>query len=240
MTTLAMPAGSRPDPDAFRWGVSFAAVAAAHAAAVLWLLYAPASTDAGYVAGAAVAMIDLPETPSAQPNPASELPPGPQEAPSDAMPPPREETKPQQMAEVALPEPDPPKPEPPAEERQATAPPPVIAAVAAPATAGVETPQPPSAAVLRWQSGLSAEIKRLQQYSLNARTRGLQGSVRISFLIDRAGRVLESHILESSGSHDLDREVLSKVDRAHMPKPPPDVRDADLVINVGMNFSLGR
>ncbi len=239
MTTLAMPAGSRPDPDAFRWGASFAAVATAHAAAALWLLYAPASTDAGYVAGAAVAMIDLPEAPAAQPNPARELPPGPEEAPSDAAPPPREETKPpQQMAEVALPEPDPPKPEPPAEERQATAPPPVIAAVAAPATAGVETPQPPSAAVLRWQSGLSAEIKRLQlQPSLNRRARGLHGKVKISLLIDRTGRVLERRILEPSGSEDLDHEALSRMDGARLPKPPPDVRDKDLEVIIGMSVS---
>jgi protein TonB len=238
MTALAMPAG-RPDHGLFRWALSFAAVAAAHTAAVLWLLYAPASMDSGYVAGAAVAMIDLPDTPAAQPNPVSELPLGPEEAPSEAMPPPREETKPpQQMAEVALPEPDPPKPEPPTEERQATAPLPVIAAVAAPATAGVDTPQPPSAAVLRWQSGLYAEIARLERYTLSGRTHGLQGSVKISFLIDRTGRVLETRILQSSGSRNLDQEVLSRVDRARLPKPPPDVKDADLVINVGMNFTL--
>jgi protein TonB len=238
MTALAMPADRR-DHGAFRWGVSFATVAAAHAGAMLWLLYAPASMDSGYVAGAAVAMIDLPDTPAAKPNPVSELPPGPEEAPSEATPPPREETKPpQQVAEVALPEPDPPKPEPPTEERQATAPPPVVAAVAAPATAGVDTPQPPSAAVLRWQSGLSAEIKRLQQLpSSSGRTRGLKGKVRISLLIDRTGRVLQSHILESSGLRDLDQEALSKMDGARMPKPPPDVRDKDLAIEIGMNVS---
>jgi protein TonB len=238
MTALAMLAG-RPDHGALRWGLSFGMVAAAHAAAALWLLYAPTSSDAGYMAGAAVVMMDLPDAPAALPNPVTDLPPGPEEAQQDATPPPKEETKPPpQMAEVALPEPEPPKPEPPAEERQATAPPPMVAAVAAPTTAGVDTPQPPSKAVLRWQSGLSAEIKRLQQQpSSNGRTRGLKGKVMISLLIDRAGRVLESHILESSGLQDLDQEVLSRMDGARMPKPPPDVQDAKLVINIGMNVS---
>jgi TonB family protein len=47
--------------------------------------------------------------------------------------------------------------------------------------------------------------------------------------IDRNGRVLESHIIESSGLTDLDNELLSMLDRAQpLLKPPNDAQDVDL------------
>jgi protein TonB len=244
MTALALPAGS-PDHGVVRWGLCFALAAVAHAAGVLWLLYSPPSPDADFIAGAAVVMIDMPETPAAMPTPPSDLAPGPEEAPSEAAPPPKEETKPpEQTAEVALPEPEPPKPQPPVEEKQATAPPSVAMAVPneAPPTSGVETPQPPqppSAALRRWQSGLSAQIARFKRYPAKALAHREQGVARITFTIDRSGRVLESRILESSGSSDLDQELVSMVARAQpLPKPPSDAKEADLVITMGMNFTL--
>lgn len=240
MTALAMPAATARR-DALCWGLCFAAVAAAHAAAAMVLLYAPSASDDDFVAGAAVVMIDLPAAPAAMAPSPSDLPAGREEEQSEATPPPKEQTKPpEQTAEVALPEPEPPKPIPPAEERQATAPPSAIALPdAAPPTAGVETPQPPSVAVRRWQSGLSAQIARQKRYPAKALTRHEEGFVRITFTIDRDGRVLDSRVLESSGFSDLDHEFLSMVTRAEpLPKPPADAREADLSITVGMRFSL--
>lgn len=242
MTALALPAGG-PDHGVVRWGLCFGLAAAAHAAGVLWLLYSPPSSDADFIAGAAVVMIDMPEMPAAMPTPPSDLAPGLEEAPSEATPPPKEETKPpEQTAEVAFPEPEPPKPEPPADEKQATAPPSVAMAVPneAPPTAGVETPQPPqppSASILRWQSGLQAQIARLKRYPARAAARREEGRVLVTFTIDRNGKVLESHVTESSGSSDLDQEALSCLIRAQpLPKPPPDAKEADLSITMGMKF----
>ena len=243
MTSLAMPAGT-PRHDVLRWGVCFAVVAAAHATAVLALLRAPPSSDSDFVAGASVVMIDLPEAPAAMANPPSDLAPGPEEAPSEATLPPKEETKPpEQVAEVALPEPEPPRPEPPAEEKQATAPPSVAMAVPneAPPTAGVEEPQlpqPPSAAIKRWQSGLHAVISRMTRYPSKARARGEQGRVEVTFRVDRAGRLIDRTITKSSGWSELDEELFSVVARAPLPKPPPDAKDDDLWMTVGMNFTI--
>jgi periplasmic protein TonB len=242
MTSLSMPAGPTRN-EAVRWGLCLAVVVAAHAGAVLALLYAPPSSDADFVAGAAVVMIDLPATPAATPTPPTELPPGPEEMQSEATPVLKEETKPPEpVAEVALPEPEPPKPEPPSEERQATAPPSTMAVPdEAPPTAGVETPQqpqPPSAAVQRWASGVSAQIARLKHYPPHAQARHEEGIVRVSFTVDRDGRVVESHVIESSGFTELDQEFLSEVARAQLPKPPAGAKDAELVISIGMKFSL--
>lgn len=239
MTSLAMSLG-RPGHGAFRWGLSFAAVAAAHGAAVLALLNSPPSSESGFVAGAAVVMIDLPEAPAALSKPPSDLAPGPEEEPSEATPPPKEETKPpEQMADVALPEPEPPKPEPPAEEKPGTAPPPVMALpTEAPSTAGAEVRQPPSVAVKGWQSILHALISRMTRYPSKARARGEQGRVEVTIRVDRAGRLIDRSITKSSGWSDLDQELFLVVARAPLPKPPPDAKDDDLWMTFGMNFTI--
>ncbi len=236
-----MPAGT-PRHDVLRWGLCFSAVAAAHATAVLALLRTPSSSDSDFVAGAAVVMIDLPAAPATVPTLPSNLAPGPEEAPSEATPPQEEEeTKPpEQMAEVALPEPEPPKPEPPAEEKQATEPPSAVALLTeAPSTAGVELPQPPSPAVLlRWQSGLAAQIARAKRYPPKAAERRQYGTARVTFRIDDDGRVVESRILESSGWPDLDQEALLTVARAQpYAKPPPGTKPEDRRITFPLAFS---
>jgi periplasmic protein TonB len=241
MTGRAPTAGSSRF-GAPRWAFCFVVVAAAHGAAAMALLRAAPSSDPGFMAGAAVVMIDLPAMPAVMPTPPSDLAPGPEEAPSEATPPPKEETKPpEQVAEIALPEPEPPKPMPPAEEKPATAPPSVAMAVPneAPPTAGVETPQPVAAAVLRWQSGLSAQIARFKRYPVKARARREQGTVRITFTIDRNGRVIESRVVESSGSAELDQEFLSMLARAQpLPKPPADAKADDLSFVMATKFTL--
>jgi periplasmic protein TonB len=237
----AMPAGT-VRRDVLRWGLCFVFVAATHAAAAFALFYAPPSSDSDFMAGAAVVMVDLPETPAATATPPTDLAVGPEEVQSEATPPPKEETKPpEETAEVALPEPEPPKPEPPAEQKQATALPSVALAVPneAPPTAGVDTPQPPSVSVRRWQSALSAQIAAKKGYPPKARARHEEGFVRINFTIDRNGHVLDSRVVESSGSPDLDQELLSMVSRAQpLPRPPSDAKAADLSVTVGMKFSL--
>jgi periplasmic protein TonB len=233
-----MPAGT-VRRDVLRWGLCFAVVAAAHAAVALVLLRTPADADAEYVTGSAVEVVDLPQTSAPPPAPPPEAP-GQEDHQVDEIPPPKEETKPpEQTAEVALPEPEPPHQEMPAQEgNPQPPPPPEVATVEAPSTAGVDEPQrpqPPSVSVLRWQSGLYAEIKRAARYPSTAH--GRQGRIEIAVQIDRAGKVLESHIAISSGWSDLDQELLSMVVRAHLPKPPPDAKDADLQILVPMSFS---
>jgi len=243
MTADTMPAATMPGMvrrDLLRWGLCLAVMVAAHAGAAFALLYAPAPADNGFVAGAAVVMVDL--SAAAMPVPDRNLAPGPEMPEMQATPEVKEDTKPpEETAEVALPDPEPPKPEPPAEDRPATAPPPVTAmATVSATTAGVETPQPPSRALMLWQSGLQAQIKRAERYSSSkAAARHEQGYVRITFTIDRNGHVLESHVLQSSGFSDLDQEFLAMVARAQpLPKPPPEAKDSELKFTIGTTFSL--
>jgi periplasmic protein TonB len=239
--TARAPQGGGARLGLLRWAFCFALVAAAHGAVAMVLLSGLSEADHDFAAGAPIPF-DLPPMPAATPTPPSDLAPGPEEPASEQTPPPKEETKPpEKEAEVALPEPELPKPEPPMEERQATAPPSVAMAVPdeAPPTAGVETPRPPSATVLLWQSRLSAQIARFKRYPAKAQARHEEGTVRITFTMDRNGRVLESHISHASGFADLDNEFLSMLVRAQpLPKPPGDAQDADLSFVIPMHFTL--
>ena len=237
MRSLAMPFGN-PRHDAVRWSVCFAVVIAAHGVAALALLLNPPS-DSDFDAGAPVVMIELPEAPAAFATPPSDLAPGPTEPESEQTPPPKEETKPpEQMAEVALPVPEPPKPEPPAEEKPPTAVPSVAITTPAPPVAGAAV-QPSAATVRRWESELVAHIERFKRYPAEARARGQQGLARVGFTIDRDGWVRASRILQSSGSAELDQESLAMLTRAQpMPKPPNRVQTSELSFVVPIRFNI--
>jgi protein TonB len=239
MTALAMDAVG-PQHGAFRWAFCFAVIAAAHGGVAMALLRNGPSSDSDFNAGAPVVMIELPEAPAALSNPPSDLAPGPAEPESEQTPPPKEETKPpEQVAELALPMPEPPKPEPSAEEKPPTAPPSTVAvATPAPPVAGADV-QPVSAAVRRWQSALVAHIERFKRYPAEARARGERGYAKVAFTIDRDGRVLESRIVESSGSPEFDRESLAMLTRAQpMPKPPGEVHTDGLSFVVPVRFNI--
>jgi protein TonB len=238
MTSLAMPLGNSRH-DAMRWSVCFAVAIAAHGAAALALLLNP-SSDSDFDAGAPVVMIELPEAPAAFATPPSDLAPGPNEPESEQTPPPKEETKPpEEVAEVALPVPEPPKPEPPAEEKPPTAMPSIaMPPMPAPPVAGAAV-QPSAAIVRRWESELVAHIERFKRYPTEARARGQQGLARVAFTIDRDGRVRASHILQTSGSPELDQESLAMLTRAQpMPKPPSQVQSSELSFVVPVRFNI--
>jgi len=226
--------------DFLRWSFGFAVAIAAHGGAAAFALLHNAPADSGFDAGTPVVMIELSEAPAASATPPNDLAPGPAEPESERTPPPEEETKPPvDVAEVALPEPEPPKPEPPAEEKPATAPPSVAMVQTAPVpqVAGAEVQ--PSIAVRRWESALVAHIERFKRYPAEARARGQRGEAQVAFTIDREGRVRESRIVESSGSPELDRETLAMLNRAQpLPKPPSGVRLGELSFVVPVRFNI--
>jgi protein TonB len=185
----------------------------------------PEASDSGV--DVPVVMLDLPEAVVPSVAPVQDLPPGPEM--KDEVPPapkPEEETKPPEPeAEVALPKPEPPKQEqPPAEVVEMTAPP------------AARTP-PPS--VVRWQGQLAAHIHRLRRYPTAARARGESGVATVFFTIDRDGRLVQSSIVQSSGSAALDHEALAALARAMpMPRPPDQATDAELIFTLPMIFNL--
>jgi protein TonB len=82
-----------------------------------------------------------------------------------------------------------------------------------------------------WERSLVSHLNRFKRYPEIARTRGNQGAVNVEFTIDRAGRVLASRVVRSSGSDSLDEEALAVLQRASpLPAPPGQV--------AGMTFDL--
>jgi periplasmic protein TonB len=208
--------------DVVRWVICFIVVVAAHGIGAMGLLND--STEASdFGVDTPVVMLDLPESFLTSPTLARDLPPGPlEEEQSEPTPPQKEDTKPPEPeAELSLPMPEPPKP--PSEEKQATAPP--------------QANAPRSMA--RWQSALAAHLERFKRYPTEARSRGEQGIAKVEFTIDHEGHLLNSRIVQSSGSATLDRETLAMLARAQpMPKPPDDVFNAELSFVVPVRFNI--
>jgi len=87
---------------------------------------------------------------------------------------------------------------------------------AAPAVAPVE--RATSSAIANWERLLVAQLERHKRYPPQAH--GKVGEARLEFSMDRAGKVLASRIVRSSGNEALDQEALALLRRA-APLPPP-------------------
>lgn len=89
------------------------------------------------------------------------------------------------------------------------------------AVAGVGAPTMSPAT---WQSKLMAHLERHKRYPAGARARGEQGVGQIRFTIDASGAVLSVALVRSSGSAELDAELVALAHRASpVPAPPPGI-----------------
>ncbi|GEO12434.1 energy transducer TonB [Microvirga aerophila] len=124
--------------------------------------------------------------------------------------------------------------------RTATAPPRVQAApVAAPAAPSASVAATSSMSPANWRGALLAQLNRAKRYPGDARSRREEGTVRLSFSIDRSGRVIGYQISGSSGSASLDQEALSMIQRASpLPAPPPEVPGSRISLTVPVRFNL--
>jgi len=129
------------------------------------------------------------------------------------------------MPDVALPE------QKPVQKTEQEAPP--APRTAAPVTGGSPTVAP------SWQAALLKHLQNYKRYPRAAQTRGEQGVVLLHFRIDRNGRVLMHRILRSSGSAELDGEVLAMIERAQpLPAFPASMTQDELDLTVPIRFSL--
>jgi protein TonB len=93
--------------------------------------------------------------------------------------------------------------------------------------------------LIQWQNALAAHLGRFKRYPSQARSRGEQGTATVAFTINRDGRLLNSRILQSSGSLLLDDETLAMLARAQpMPKPPITAADSVLSFVVPVRFDI--
>ena len=96
-------------------------------------------------------------------------------------------------------------------------------------------PRPPP----DYLSRLVAHLNAYKNYPYDARIRREQGTVRLHFVIDRAGHVLFFDVVGSSGSTSLDEEARAMIQRADpFPPPPPRIQGETLDLVVPLVFSL--
>lgn len=93
--------------------------------------------------------------------------------------------------------------------------------------------------VAHYQGRLAAWLNRHKRYPERARRLRQEGTVRVSFTIDRNGRLLSHRIVRSSGHPLLDQEIKSMLTRATpMPALPAGMSQSQLTVTVPINFSL--
>jgi periplasmic protein TonB len=240
--------------EIFRWGGCAAAVLAVHG--LVAFAIAARLDPADLESGVPVAMIELAPLATAPPAPPRDLAPGPllenesQDRVAEAAPAQRPtaqeetvQTPPAPDPQVAMvPTESPPEEGPIGYDQPAAAAPVPTAPQSAPAPAeqaAAPAPAPvagpTSAAIARWERLLVAQLDRHKRYPPKAR--GKAGEARLSFSIDRDGRVLSSRIVHSSGSDALDEEALALVRRAApLPPPPAGLPDARLSFVVPIRY----
>lgn len=96
-----------------------------------------------------------------------------------------------------------------------------------------------SKGVANYQGTLAAWLNRHKRYPDRARRLRQEGTVRVSFTIDRGGRLISHRIVSGSGHPLLDQEVQAMVKRASpMPPFPAGMTQSRLTITVPISFDL--
>ena len=252
--------------DLRRWLFSGAVVVLAHAAVAGAMVKWHQALEAEELSGAIV--IEFAPAPVGPPVASTEIPPGPRQVISEAVPDQllgRTEEKIEPKVATAPPEEPPPevkpapnpevpvappvtqevKPEPRQEPRPAvpttTAPqavPAQTAVVPAGPVQGRPTPKV-STAIPTWTSRLVAVLERNKRYPPAAQARREQGVVQVFFALDRQGHVVESRVVRSSGAPILDEEALALVQRAQpFPPPPAELTGPQVALTVPIRFNL--
>ncbi|MCA6107870.1 energy transducer TonB [Bradyrhizobium cenepequi] len=112
-----------------------------------------------------------------------------------------------------------------AENRPPTLPADAMASIERPARPTVSAPQssvssPPNSAAVRFQQVLMRHIERFQRYPGVARRARLEGTVKVAFVMDRDGKIVNAWVRSSSGQSALDKEAVEALRRA---EPLPSI-----------------
>jgi protein TonB len=90
-----------------------------------------------------------------------------------------------------------------------------------------------------WRDALITHLQRNKRYPADAQARRAEGTVVLSFTMDRNGRVLTRRIVHGSGVSELDGEALALIQRAQpLPAFPPAMTQAQITLSVPLRFSL--
>jgi periplasmic protein TonB len=95
---------------------------------------------------------------------------------------------------------------------------------------------PPDPAALQFKEALFRHILRYQRYPKAAESKGLQGTVKAVFSMDREGKLLGVWIKSSSGQAALDQAAIDTIRRAQpLPVIPPALPDS-MTVDVALGF----
>jgi periplasmic protein TonB len=104
--------------------------------------------------------------------------------------------------------------------------------------AAAPVPAPDFAA--EYRAMISAWFEAHKYYPDPARQRGEEGTVRLSFRVDRFGRVLDHTLLTGTGYADLDAGVDQMMHGAQLPPFPAGMTMSQIEVAVTIRFSLTR
>jgi periplasmic protein TonB len=221
MSALTLPWFEDEDPrELRRWAIAAAVVLGVHLGGVGLYAYLHHPEEIGD--DTSPITIDL--TPSDDTIDQPEIAPVPESQPKtvDQPPPPPPDT-----SEAVMEPQEPPPPQPVQETR------PPSPAVPARVKGGAPRIAP------SWQTELVRRLEQYKRYPSDAQSRGVEGVVMLSFSVDRNGRVLAHEIVRSSGHSELDKEVVSMIERAQpLPPFPPSMPEEKLDLTVPIRFSL--
>jgi len=234
MTALSLPWFEYEDPrDLRRWAIAAAVVLGVHIGGVGLYSFLHQPEEIGD--DTSPITIDL--TPSDDTVDQPEVAPVPESQPKTVEQPP---PPPPDMSEAVV-EPQEPPPSQPVQEVKPPTP-----AVPAP----VQETRPPSPAVPArvkggaprispsWQTALVRRLQQYKRYPSEAQARRVEGVVTLNFRVDRSGHVLSREIVQSSGHPELDKEVISMIERAQpLPPFPPSMPEDQLNLTVPIRFS---
>jgi len=81
-------------------------------------------------------------------------------------------------------------------------------------------------------------IEKAKRYPREARRKGWEGKVVLSFHINRKGEAAQIRLVQSSGYQELDEEGIATIRRASPFSPPPLEEDEKLVVEIPLVFKL--
>lgn len=87
---------------------------------------------------------------------------------------------------------------------------------------------------------IRARLEKVKRYPATARNAGREGTVLLSFVLDRSGQVVLWTITRGSGTDALDQEVGEMIQRATFPPFPAAIDHDRLQLLVPVEFSLTR
>lgn len=86
---------------------------------------------------------------------------------------------------------------------------------------------------------LKMRVGAFKKYPPEAKSRGVQGRVRVRFQVDRGGKVMGVAVIDGSGSRELDRAAVNAVKSASpFPRAPSGMFSYPLTLELEVSFEL--